>query len=170
MAVNELQGPALDEFIQTWRTEIITCLREDPFDILHKRHPIVAASVAANFPRLDIVRAFLHPVVSSLDTFQHTTWPVRIPSLSKLAMLYERSFSWTTPSILLRQFKKNIWPAMIVRHLLREALDSSLMPYMLSRVSFSSVRIYRSTVSNLYEFRELKRCRSKLSFKSLSTK
>lgn len=53
--VNELHSPALDTFIQSWRTEIITCLREDPFNILHKCYPIVAASVAANFPQLDIV-------------------------------------------------------------------------------------------------------------------
>ena len=144
MAVNELQSSVLDEFIQTWRTEIITCLREDLSDILHKRYPIIATSVAANFPWLDIVRAFLHPVISSLDIFQHTIWPVRIPSLSKLAMLCERSFSWTTLSILLWQFKKNVWLAIIVRHLLHEALNSSLMLYVLSRVSFSSVRIYRS--------------------------
>ena len=144
-AINGPHDDALDHIVQSWRAEIITCLRDDPFGILHKHHPALANSVPTNFPRRDIVQAFLHPVISSSNTLQDILWPLRPPSLSKLASLCDRYFSWSTPSMILQYFKKDIWPAMVIRPLVCEVFNSSSTSCVSSEVcGFLFTTIYLS--------------------------
>lgn len=112
-------------FVQSWRNSIITALRDGSFNPSGRRYPSVADNILLSFPRLDIVHAFLSPIVSAPESLNKIALAIHPPNLCSLARLCERYFSWGTSSQLINQFEKYVWTPVVTRTLMAEAIESS---------------------------------------------
>jgi len=86
------------------------------------KRPALAHNLPLDFPKVTILRLYTHPVTSwsgnghGPDT---TSWTLRQPNLAQLAVRCEKSFSWGSIGTIIDRFRTNVWPAALMRMLLK---------------------------------------------------
>ena len=110
----------LRDFLRDWRIKFRILLVHDPQNILGRKYPQLAKNITDTFPSLDVVLQYAQPLTSwSINQIPDTkSWQLRRPSLTKIAMLCEKYFSWGSSGDIVSRFKETLWPGITVRHLL----------------------------------------------------
>ena len=86
------------------------------------KRPALARNLPLDFPRVSILWLYTHPLTSwsgnghGPDT---TSWTLRQPNLAQLAVRCEKSFSWGSIGTIIDRFRENVWPAALMRMLLK---------------------------------------------------
>ena len=113
-------------FLVGWRKTLIHELQTNQSGSLHKRLPILAASVPLNFPDLKFINLYLNPVTSEHE--QHKRAAVAIiaergPDLVRLAQFAEEHFVWGDFAGIMKRFFSCVFPGLALRELLSAARD-----------------------------------------------
>jgi Holliday junction resolvase YEN1 len=112
-------------FLVVWRELLIHELQTNQSGYLHKRLPILAASVPPNFPDLKIINLYLNPVTSKHE--QHKGAVAIIakqgPDLVRLAQFAEEHFVWGDSAGILKRFSSCVFPGLALRELLSAVQD-----------------------------------------------
>ncbi|EDR06826.1 uncharacterized protein LACBIDRAFT_299727 [Laccaria bicolor S238N-H82] len=120
-AATKLAQDELQDFLNDWRNKLANELLYDPHGVMGMKHPALAQNIPLDFPKLDILRLYTHPLTSwsehgnGPDT---TSWGLHQLNLAKLAVLCEKSFSWGSAGVIVPRFCMNVWPAAVMRMLL----------------------------------------------------
>lgn len=102
----------------------------DPHGLMNAKHPTLAQNIPHDFPKLDILRLYTCPVTSWSENGEGpdtASWTLCQLNLAKLAVLCEKSFSWGSAGTINDQFQRNVWPAAIMRMLLKVSYLQSLL-------------------------------------------
>ena len=116
MVVQELSG-----FLTSWRNELRNELSTDKSGFLGQHFPGLANSVHNDFPALHVIYQYVKPVTSwsnGGDGPDTSAWLPQQPRLSDLAVLCERTFSWSSV-VIDNSFRKNVWDGCCVRRLVK---------------------------------------------------
>ncbi|EJD54845.1 PIN domain-like protein [Auricularia subglabra TFB-10046 SS5] len=117
-----LDGKPLREFLAGWRTDILSELRSNSRGFLGRKQGRLAESFPHDFPDLDILAAYVSPVVSgSKGTVPQFDWHRKL-DISALAEVCERTFEWDDDT-LLKRFASLVWPGAAMR-VLRDTIVS----------------------------------------------
>ena len=93
-------------------------LQNDPDGYLGQQCGGIARAVSDKFPDPDVVCAYAMPLTSwSNGALGPDLPPAGQLNLAKLANLCERSFSWGTPSGIIKKFSNLIWEGACLRML-----------------------------------------------------
>ncbi|KAF8578182.1 hypothetical protein K439DRAFT_1530080 [Ramaria rubella] len=104
----------LQAFISSWRLALKNEFYTNSSGLMAHKHPRLAEELTEEFPCLDVLRAYTHPVVSvSPGPLQE-----RCPDLGILARYCESTFRWEGESIIGR-FRTLIWQGATLRALLK---------------------------------------------------
>ena len=121
-AATQLSPHGLQEFLFGWRDELENELLNDPNGLMGTKRPALARNLPLDFPRVSILWLYTHPLTSwsgnghGPDT---TSWTLRQPNLAQLAVRCEKSFSWGSIGTIIDRFRENVWPAALMRMLLK---------------------------------------------------
>jgi hypothetical protein len=125
-------------FLVVWRKTLIHELQTNQSGSLHKRLPVLAASVPLDFPDLNLVNLYLNPVTSEHE--QHKGAVAIIaeqgPDLVCLAQFVEEHFVWGDFAGILKRFSSCVFPGLALRELLSAArdIDCGIRPKPLSMI------------------------------------
>ncbi|OJA14255.1 hypothetical protein AZE42_10491 [Rhizopogon vesiculosus] len=106
----------LPSMLETWRGCLRTILVNGT---LGRKHLTLAASIPADFPSIDVMRLYLHPVTSWSDTDGSPTLPQfgpTQPDLMCLAKFCKVHLGWL-PEKVHKYLRKNVWSAACMRAL-----------------------------------------------------
>ncbi|EDQ98259.1 uncharacterized protein LACBIDRAFT_336129 [Laccaria bicolor S238N-H82] len=142
-AVNKLTQHELQDFLDDWRKKLANELLYDPHGVMGMKHPALAHNIPSDFPKLDVLRLYTHPLTSWSDygnSPDTTSWGLHQLNLANLAVLCEKSFSWGSAGIIIPHFCMNVWPAAMMRMLLNPidtpgSVDSRLTCSSLFRIA-----------------------------------
>ena len=119
-AVENMTLKEFKQFLVSWWEELSTILRTDPLGFIGHKCNAVAREVHSQFPRCDILLAYLQPLTSWSPNFTSVaTIPslcLRQPNLEGLASFCFCRFEWS-PADLHAKFEKFIWPGVTLRML-----------------------------------------------------
>jgi Holliday junction resolvase YEN1 len=121
-AATTLPQQDLEAFLHGWRNKLINELLCDPHGLLKAKHPMLVQNIPPDFPKLDVLHLYTCPVTSWSENGEGpdtASWTLRQLNLAKLAVLCEKSFSWGSAGIINDRFQKNVWPAAVMRMLLK---------------------------------------------------
>ncbi|KAJ7831146.1 PIN domain-like protein, partial [Mycena olivaceomarginata] len=115
-------------FLAAWRESLRSELQTNASGCLPHRCKRLAASIPADFPDLEVINLYLHPIV-----VEHTsTRPLilRPPRLDVLARFAEDHFGWGDSVGILAHFADHLFAGLVVRDLVQRALamDDLLPP------------------------------------------
>ncbi|KAG5650957.1 hypothetical protein H0H81_010414 [Sphagnurus paluster] len=118
----------LHRFLGQWRAQLVAELTFNSSGFLSQKQPTVAASVPANFPDINIIHLYTHPLTSEDAGPSHhpslvTTQSLDLPCLVKFA---EDHFTCTDHEGIYRIFASFIFPGLAVRQLMSIALSTDL--------------------------------------------
>ncbi|KAG6834956.1 hypothetical protein H0H93_006101, partial [Arthromyces matolae] len=102
-AVIGLSRLDLKTFLCSWRKRLKAVLA-GPNNILGRRYPTLAQAVTNQFPRIEVLYAYLRPPTSCSDVPDNHD-----PDLSSLAIWCEKYFSWASSQKLLDRFRSKVW-------------------------------------------------------------
>ncbi|KAH9939893.1 PIN domain-like protein, partial [Amylocystis lapponica] len=116
-AANSLDRLLLPAFLDVWRETLRSTLRNDPKGYLGRRYPTLASAVGNDFPDIQVLDAYVHPLVSDLSKTD-LVFPVGEVAhfdLGRVAQLCGRYFSWGISTGLVTKFQTLVWPGAIMR-------------------------------------------------------
>jgi hypothetical protein len=125
-------------FLVVWRKTLIQELQTNQSGSLHKRLPVLAASVPLNFPDPYYINLYLNPVTSEHE--QHKGAVAIIaeqgPDLVRLALFVEEHFVWGDFAGILKRFSSCVFPGLALRELLSAVrdIDRGIRPKPLSMI------------------------------------
>ncbi|KAJ7875906.1 PIN domain-like protein [Mycena olivaceomarginata] len=127
-------------FLAAWRESLRSELQTNASGCLPHRCKRLAASIPADFPDLEVINLYLHPIV-----VEHTsTRPLilRPPRLDVLARFAEDHFGWGDSVGILAHFADHLFAGLVVRDLVQRALamDDLLPPLAVPSIIDSIVR------------------------------
>ena len=110
MAANPFQ-----DFLNGWRNDLRTVLREDPQGYIGRQNPACAENVTDTFPDPTVIYSYVNPLTSL--THGHALTPIigRLPNLARIGELCERYFEWATPIEILPKFHQHIWSGLVLK-------------------------------------------------------
>ncbi|KAF8170851.1 PIN domain-like protein [Mycena galopus ATCC 62051] len=107
-------------FLEVWLESLRSELQTNVSGHLSHRYPQLAASIPANFPDLEVINLYLHPIVTEhAPTMQLIFRP---PRLDILAHFAEDRFGWGDSVGILSHFADYIFPGLVIRDLVQRAL------------------------------------------------
>lgn len=138
----------MQDFLIGWRQDFRTLLAENPDDILDRQYPSIAKNVASNFPEIETLSLYAHPVTSfTMNNIPDiASWCLRPPDLVKIAFACEKYFSWGSLGEIIPRFKATLWPGVVFRYLLLVSLKTM---YFSCCVIFNTICLapgYRNTI------------------------
>jgi hypothetical protein len=112
-------------FLVVWRETLIHELQTNQSGSLHKRLPVLAASVPLNFPDLKFINLYLNPVTSEHEQHKGAVAMVaeQGPDLVRLAQFVEEHFVWGDLAGILKRFSSCVFPGLALRELLSAVRD-----------------------------------------------
>ncbi|KAJ7089347.1 PIN domain-like protein [Mycena belliarum] len=143
-------------FLQTWRESLRLELETNGSGYLPHRCKQLASQVPADFPNLNVINLYLHPIVSSGAAARSLVF--QAPRLDILAQFAEAYFGWGDSIGILMHFADQLFAGLVVRELTQRALvnDGILLaenpPSIIKRIVGS--RRHKST-GHLVELRVL---------------
>ncbi|KAF8955909.1 PIN domain-like protein [Flammula alnicola] len=110
----------MSDFLTGWRQDFRSLLADNPDNVLDRRYPLIAKNVASDFPAVDVLSLYAHPVTSwtTNQVPDSASWCLRPPNLTKIALLCEKYFSWGSLGEIVPRFKATLWPGVVFRYLL----------------------------------------------------
>jgi hypothetical protein len=121
-AVVQMQGPALSTFLVAWRNKLRLYLTTDPQGYIGRRYPTLSQAVPDTFPSLTVINCYLHPATSKLGNTDGVA-QFCLPDITGIAQFCELNFVWSTKGRLSDRFRSNLWPGIVMRMLVNEALQ-----------------------------------------------
>ncbi|KAF9054284.1 hypothetical protein BJ165DRAFT_1522823 [Panaeolus papilionaceus] len=125
-AAQTLSREALDDYIVSWREELIQELNTNSRGIIGRKLKAIASKVPHDFPDVEILLSYVRPVTSqSMGRESNNlllTWG-KEPDLAKLAGACELFFEWGYKEAILKRFRTVVWPGIVLRILRRAVLD-----------------------------------------------
>ncbi|KAF8150533.1 PIN domain-like protein [Mycena galopus ATCC 62051] len=117
-------------FLGMWRELLRTELSTNSSGHLPHLYKRLAAALPSDFPDLDVINLYLHPLVSDL-AYTTRSLVLRPPRLEILARFAEDHFGWGHSLGILAHFADQLFAGLVIRELAQRALASdSLMPIM----------------------------------------
>ena len=112
-------------FLVVWRESLIHELQTNQSGSLHKRLPVLAASVPPDFPDLEIINLYLNPVTSEHERHKGAVAIIaeQGPDLVRLAQFVEEHFVWGDFDGILKRFSSCVFPGLALRELLSAVRD-----------------------------------------------
>ncbi|KAG1840050.1 PIN domain-like protein, partial [Suillus subluteus] len=111
MRVMTSVAPAqLPGMLETWRDRLRTVLVDGT---LGRKYPTLAGSIPADFPSVEIMRLYLHPVTTWSDSASSSSLPQfnpTQPNIMRLAAFCQDRLGWMRPKIH-KYLRNNFWPA-----------------------------------------------------------
>ncbi|KAJ7264836.1 hypothetical protein C8J57DRAFT_1020232, partial [Mycena rebaudengoi] len=108
-------------FLEIWRDSLRMELRTNASGHLPHRCMQLAADMASNFPDLEVINLYCHPVLSDATTVAKSL-VLRPPRLDILACFAEDHFTWGDSIGILEHFSDQLFAGLVVRDLVRRAL------------------------------------------------
>ena len=101
-------------FLAVWHGTLIRELQTNQSGFLHKRLPVLAASVLLNFPDLKFINLYLNPVTSEQEQHKGAVAIIaeRGPNLVRLAQFVEEHFVWGDLAGILKRFSTCVFPGL----------------------------------------------------------
>lgn len=112
-----------DQMLKQWRTDAQRHLMNDPTGEMGRAHPALALALPDSFPDLHILNLYAKPAVTPLTELPILYTPAP-PDLAPLALLIQQLLGWD-PKKLVRSFRSNIWPIVILHELLEDIAKNS---------------------------------------------
>lgn len=118
------RGPAQILAIKNWRASLIATLQDDPKGYIGRRFAALSRSVPLKFPDLSVLELYTNPLTSnrsaySIDMYRFNAQPPVI-NYSELARICELRFSWGNRTGILNKFNHMVWPAVVLRAVIRD--------------------------------------------------
>ncbi|KAF8190100.1 PIN domain-like protein [Pholiota molesta] len=120
-ATSLLSREDLCTFLCEWREAFRILLAQDPNNVLGRKYPSLASNVTDEFPPVDILLLYAHPVTSwsmGSQTPDQSLWRLRQPDLPAIGTLCEKYFSWGSSGDMVASCKGTLWPGVAIRSLL----------------------------------------------------
>jgi hypothetical protein len=125
-------------FLAMWRETLIDELQTNQSGSLHKRLPVLAASVPLDFPDIKVINLYLNPVTSEHEQHRGAVAIIaeRGPDLVRLAQFVEEHFVWGDLTGILKRFSTCVFPGLALRELLSAArnMDRGQQPKPLTMI------------------------------------
>lgn len=124
-AARTLPREDLPAFLKIWRDDVCTELRTNSRGILGKKHIALAKRMPTDFPPVDVLLSYTHPITSEEKGTGHRNTVIdweKEPDLGKIAALCEMYFEWGVKEIIIKRFRTVLWPAAVLRILRRSVL------------------------------------------------
>lgn len=116
----------LEEMLPQWRKELREELASNTSGFAPRKSPTVAKRITSDFPNLDILRCYTHPVTSESEYSGprglDSLWKKRA-DVAKIARVCELYFEWGVEDKIIKRFRSFLWPGVVLRTLLYTALD-----------------------------------------------
>lgn len=124
-AAQTMTREELETFLISWRRELRHELCTDSKGHIGHRNPSLANSVPSDFPNVDILLSYTHPITSRstgnpVDTLKMTLSSE--PDLGKLAAVCESYFEWGFKERIIKRFRNIMWHSVTLRILRRAVL------------------------------------------------
>ncbi|KAG1888233.1 PIN domain-like protein [Suillus subluteus] len=123
MRVMTSVAPAqLPGMLETWRDRLRTVLVDGT---LGRKYPTLAGSIPADFPSVEIMRLYLHPVTTWSDSASSSSLPQfnpTQPNITRLTAFCQDRLGWMRPKIH-KYLRNNFWPAACMRALCQLRTD-----------------------------------------------
>jgi holliday junction resolvase GEN1/YEN1 len=120
---------ALAAFLPTWRTAIRHELHTNTSGLAPRKSPTLAQRITDDFPRLDVLRCYTHPITSESEGMGtrglNSLWSNRA-DVAKIAHVCEMYFEWGVEATIIKRFRSFLWPGAVFRHLLHTALGKDM--------------------------------------------
>ncbi|EDQ99571.1 uncharacterized protein LACBIDRAFT_316330 [Laccaria bicolor S238N-H82] len=142
-AATTLPQHDLEDFLRDWRNKLANELLRDPHGLMNAKHPKLAQNIPSDFPKFDTLQLYISPVTSWSENGKGpdtTSWALCQLNLAKLAVLCEKSFSWGSAGVINERFQKNVWPAAVMRMLLKPVDTPGAVDEQLSHLSLLHIR------------------------------
>lgn len=124
-AAMSLSDDELPAFLANWRNELRHELQTNSRGIMGRKNPSLSKAVPDDFPRIEILRSYTHPITSvSLgrpENYLNLNWK-KEPDLGKLAATCEFYFEWGYKEAIIKRFRTVIWPSAVLRIMRRAVL------------------------------------------------
>ncbi|KAF8211844.1 PIN domain-like protein [Mycena galopus ATCC 62051] len=114
-----LSDHASRAFLATWRQDLQMELRTNASGFLPHRYPQLAADIPPDFPDLDIIKLYFHPIVSGPSAMQPLVF--QPPRLDILARFAEDYFAWGDTIGILEHFASQLFAGFVIRELVHRA-------------------------------------------------
>ncbi|KAJ7092238.1 PIN domain-like protein, partial [Mycena epipterygia] len=108
-------------FLKQWRDVLGAELSTNASGHLPHRYKQLAAEIPSDFPDLDIINLYLHPLVSEAPSTSRTL-VLRPPRLDLLARFAEDHFGWGDSVGILTHFADQLFAGLAIRELVGQAL------------------------------------------------
>ncbi|EJD47543.1 PIN domain-like protein [Auricularia subglabra TFB-10046 SS5] len=126
-AVQSLQSEQLSKFLASWRIDLVSELRTNSRGILGKKQTRLAQAFPQDFPNLQVLNAYINPVVSgSVGDVPQFDWHRKL-DLAALAEVCERSLGWDDATVL-KRFKSLVWTGAALRALRDSIVSMDSIP------------------------------------------
>lgn len=109
-------------FLKTWRELLCAELSTNSSGFLTHRHQQLAARVPYNFPDLDIINLYRHPLINPAPATRSLDF--HSPKLDVLARFAEVHFRWGDSVGILTHFANQLFAGYVIRELVQQALAS----------------------------------------------
>ena len=120
-----LSREGLQEYLITWKRDLIEELRTNSRGILGRRYNSLAKAIPEEFPDIDVLMSYASPVTSETEGKAHkfkATWD-RPLDLGRIAHICELYFEWGVRHAIIKRFRTVIWPAAVFRFLRELTLE-----------------------------------------------
>ncbi len=101
--------------LDDWRNTLRHCLRHDPDGYVGQRNAALTASVADNFPDVNIVMAHVRPLTTGGDVIPLDAEFGRSARfhVARIGQLCDKLFGWDVTTVVAKM-AKSIWPAIVM--------------------------------------------------------
>ncbi|KAF8584431.1 hypothetical protein K439DRAFT_1633570 [Ramaria rubella] len=125
-AARSSSSGTLSGFLPTWRKALQHELRTNASGFAQRKSPTLAQRITDDFPRLDVLRCYTHPITSEAEATGarglDVLWQKRA-DVAKIAHVCEMYFEWGVEKTIIKRFRNFLWQGAMLRLLLQAALD-----------------------------------------------
>lgn len=128
-AAQTLSRQELTGFLNAWRQDLRAELQTNARGYIGRKYPSVAKSVTDDFPDVDVLFLYVHPITS--ETIRPSPTPDRFwmdwerePQLDVIARLCRFYFGWSHAQLIVNRLHSAVWPGVVLRALRYVALSS----------------------------------------------
>ncbi|THU80442.1 PIN domain-like protein [Dendrothele bispora CBS 962.96] len=146
LLASDEDAATIRKILPAWREKLRDHLARDPHGFIGRKNVGIASNIPGNFPSMDVVRKYTHPVIShTLLAAAFLGWGhLRLPNIPVLSELTERLFLWKSIGKQEKKFTSKIFDGFCVRYLMllsspgHSFPEGSLIPRVLNIVDVKS--------------------------------
>jgi len=88
-----------------------------------QKSPKLAQCITDDFPQLDVLHCYTHPVTSEAHIQGLDTLWLKSPCITNIAHVCKMYFEWGIEPTVMKHFRCFLWPSVMLRGLLQVALE-----------------------------------------------